>query len=383
MINEELFTKTKLSELVGWSESGGRRWIKHFKDYIPTVEHHNRIMYNNDSLKRLAVLKELSEAGLTISEIKGLIKDKGFPENKDEIKRIIKAEVERTDKYEYDKKIAKTIPTVKDILIPFLEIIRDVKPYPSNEITDKLSQHFKLNDYQQVMRYETNKDSIFLSRVRSARYSLKKEEYIEEINKLTYQITEEGLELLNNNKKGIASEVEELEKVVDPLNVVKENIEELNNQLSNTLLKNLTKVHWMRFEDIVVELLTVMGYGDGQVTKRTNDEGLDGIIKEDKLGLENIYIQAKRWKVGNSIGREVVQSFSGALDSKGARKGIFITTSHFTEGAKKYADKLEAKKIILIDGKELSKLMIAYNVGVEKKSQFIIKDIDYDYFKEE
>ena len=139
----------------------------------------------------------------------------------------------------------------------------------------------------------------------------------------------------------------------------------------------------MKFEDIVVELLTVMGYGDGEVTQRSNDEGLDGVIKEDKLGLDNIYVQAKRYAVNNSVGRDVVQSFSGALDGKGARKGVFITTSHFTENAKKYAERLESKKIILIDGIELSKLLIAHNVGVNISQTFVVKAIDYDYFKDE
>ncbi|WP_332694716.1 restriction endonuclease [Halalkalibacter lacteus] len=115
----------------------------------------------------------------------------------------------------------------------------------------------------------------------------------------------------------------------------------------------------------MVELLTVMGYGDGKVSKRTNDEGLDGVIKEDKLGLDKIYVQAKRYAANNSVGRDVVQSFSGALDGKGARKGVFITTSYFTDNARKYAERLEAKKIILIDGMELSKLMIDHNVGVD------------------
>jgi restriction system protein len=110
---------------------------------------------------------------------------------------------------------------------------------------------------------------------------------------------------------------------------------------------------------------------------------LDGVIKEDKLGLDNIYVQAKRYAINNSVGRDVVQSFSGALDGKGARKGVFITTSHFTENAKKYAERLESKKIVLIDGIELSRLMIAHNVGVNSSQTFVVKAIDYDYFKDE
>ncbi|WP_052738059.1 restriction endonuclease [Bacillus sp. SA1-12] len=131
-----------------------------------------------------------------------------------------------------------------------------------------------------------------------------------------------------------------MEKIVDPLTVVKEKLDKLKTELADTLLNQLRSIHWTKFEDIVVDLLTVMGYGDGQVTQRTNDERLDGVIKEDKLGLDNIYVQAKRYGSNKSIGREVVQSFSGALDGKGARKGVFITISYFTDGARKYAERL-------------------------------------------
>lgn len=189
--------------------------------------------------------------------------------------------------------------------------------------------------------------------------------------------------LLDDSVVEIANEVEEMEKLIDPLTVIKDNIDDLHEQLAKDLLKTLSSLDWKRFEDIVVDLLTKMGYGDGEVTQRSNDEGLDGIIKEDKLGLENIYIQAKRYGIGNSVGREAVQSFSGALDAKGARKGVFLTTSHFTDKAKAYADRLETKRIVLIDGKELANLMITYNVGVNKKVSFVIKELDFDYFKVE
>ena len=114
-----------------------------------------------------------------------------------------------------------------------------------------------------------------------------------------------------------------------------------------------------------------MGYGDGQVTEKTNDGGFDGIIKEDRLGFDNIYVQAKSWE--NTVGRPEVMSFSGALDAKGARKGIFITTSSFTKGAEEYAERLESKKIILIGGKKLAKLMIENDIGVSIKKKFVIK----------
>lgn len=368
-----------MSEIVGWSEANGRRWVKHFKEYIPEELTGTRVMYNSESLRIMKLLKRLNEAGLNTAEIKLLFSNEGIPKNKNEEKNLF----DKFNSNNSNKNVKESIPSIKDMMIPYLHMIKDGKAYPASEITEKLVNHFRLTDEQQVMKYENTSDIIFLSRVRSVRYSLKKENYIEEVNKLTYQITSEGLELLTENMNEIEEEIEELEKVIDPLTIVKEKLDELKQELAETLLKQLRNVHWIKFEDIVIELLTVMGYGDGKVTQRTNDEGLDGVIKEDKLGLDNIYVQAKRYGATNSVGRDVVQSFSGALDGKGARKGVFITTSYFTDNAKQYAERLDAKKIILIDGKQLAKLMIDHNVGVDISETFVIKSIDYDYFKDQ
>lgn len=378
-LNKLLYSKKKMSEIVGWSEANGRRWVKHFKEYIPEELTGTRVMYNSESLRIMKLLKRLNEAGLNTAEIKLLFSNEGIPKNKNEEKNLF----DKFNTNNLNKNIKESIPSIKDMMVPYLHMIKDGKAYPASEITEKLVNHFRLTDEQQVMKYENTSDIIFLSRVRSVRYSLKKENYIEEVNKLTYQITSEGLELLTENMNEIEEEIEELEKVIDPLTIVKEKLDELKQELAETLLKQLRNVHWIKFEDIVIELLTVMGYGDGKVTQRTNDEGLDGVIKEDKLGLDNIYVQAKRYGATNSVGRDVVQSFSGALDGKGARKGVFITTSYFTDNAKQYAERLDAKKIILIDGKQLAKLMIDHNVGVDISETFVIKSIDYDFFKDQ
>lgn len=383
MRRNDLLTKTKMSELVGWSESNGRRWVKNFKEFLLTETKLNKVMYNMESLRIMKFLKRLNEEGFSVMEIKTILSSEGLPTNTIEEQKIIdNYRVERVIK-DFSHGVKETIPSTKYMLIPYLEVIKDGRTYSASEVTERLVEYFKLSENQRLMKYENSSDIIFLTRLRSVRYSLKKENYIEEVNKLSYQITNEGLELLSESKGEIEDEISELERVVDPLTVVKEKLNELRNELADTLLKQLRTVHWMKFEDIVVELLTVMGYGDGEVTQRSNDEGLDGVIKEDKLGLDNIYVQAKRYAINNSVGRDVVQSFSGALDGKGARKGVFITTSHFTENAKKYAERLESKKIVLIDGIELSKLMIAHNVGVNSSQTFVVKAIDYDYFKDE
>ena len=383
MTKKKLYSKTKMSKVLGWSEGGGRRWVKEFEEYIPTVIQSNRIMYDDESVRILKFLKDLNKSGLTMVEIKNWVDKNGIPENEGESKKVIAKNESQIVSHEFDAKIASTIPTVKELLIPYLNELKEGSPYTANDLTQKIVKLYNLSDRQQVMKYKTNTDAIFLSRIRGVRYSLKKEGYINEINKLTYQITPDGLALLDENIVDIAEEVNEMEKLIDPLTAIKDNINDLHEQLAKELLKTLSNLDWKKFEDIVVDLLTKMGYGDGEVTQRSNDEGLDGIIKEDKLGLDNIYVQAKRYGIGNSVGREAVQSFSGALDAKGARKGVFITTSNFTDKAKAYADRLESKRIILIDGKELTNLMIAYNVGVNKKVSFVIKEIDFGYFEEE
>ncbi|MBR5822670.1 MAG: restriction endonuclease [Paludibacteraceae bacterium] len=136
---------------------------------------------------------------------------------------------------------------------------------------------------------------------------------------------------------------------------------------------------------MVVELLVKMGYGGSfedaaSVTQYSHDEGIDGVIKEDKLGLDTIYIQAKRWDKG-TIGSKEVQAFVGAIDMKHASKGVFITTSSFTDGAIKCAKTVKSK-IVLIDGEQLCKYMIEYNLGVSTRQTYEIKQIDRDYFEE-
>lgn len=141
------------------------------------------------------------------------------------------------------------------------------------------------------------------------------------------------------------------------------------------------------FEKLVVELLVKMGYGGsikdaGKAMGRSGDEGIDGTIKEDKLGLDIIYIQAKRWKPGNVVGRPEIQKFVGALAGQGAKKGIFITTSNFTKEATEYTPRNETK-IVLIDGHQLAQLMIDYNLGCTTQQTYEVKQIDRDYFGEE
>ncbi|MDO8355155.1 MAG: restriction endonuclease [Nitrospirota bacterium] len=160
---------------------------------------------------------------------------------------------------------------------------------------------------------------------------------------------------------------------------------QLTVQLSTELLDRIKSASPAFFEQVVVELLLSLGYGGsrldaGQVVGRSGDEGIDGVIKEDRLGLDIIYIQAKRWE--SVVGRPEIQKFAGALQGQRARKGIFITTSSFSKEAISFASSIESK-IVLIDGDHLTRLMIENNVGVTKVAGYEIKRIDSDYFGEE
>ncbi|KIL74378.1 restriction endonuclease [Bacillus badius] len=375
MINK-LMAKVELSRSVGWSESNGRRWIKTFKDYIPTVKRETKVFYTNESLSVLKKIKQLSEHGYTMGEIYAIFENQGIP-NETLVENL---SLNKTTLSQGEFGL-ESVPSQNELIIAILRVLSDAKPYTSTMLNENVSLLLNLTEEQKNLTYQKSKDSIFLTRMRAARYSLKKQDYIEEVSKLTYQITDEGVELLNDSVEEINEEIEELEKVVNPFEIILDKVMEIEEELVRDLAERLKQVHWRRLETIVVELLTAMGYGDGQVTEKTNDGGLDGIIKEDKLGLDNIYLQAKRWE--NTVGRPEVMSFSGALDAKGARKGIFITTSSFTKGAEEYVDRLESKKIILLDGQKLAKLMIENNIGVGIKKKLIIKEVDFSYFEGE
>lgn len=158
---------------------------------------------------------------------------------------------------------------------------------------------------------------------------------------------------------------------------------ELNSTLAADILDQMAQMDAFRFEHLVIDLLFAMGYGGSRreaasVTKKSNDEGIDGVINEDRLGLDVIYVQAKRWQ--SSVGRTEIQNFVGALAGKQANKGVFITTSHFSKGAVEYA-RVVSQKVILIDGHRLADLMIEHDIGVSTSQTIALKKIDSDYFE--
>ena len=193
----------------------------------------------------------------------------------------------------------------------------------------------------------------------------------------------------DRNAKKILSTESKNESFTDgtPTDLIDNAYSQINNNLAKDLLAKVLEMSPVFFEKLVVELLVKMGYGGSfedaaGVTQYSRDEGIDGFIKEDKLGLDTIYIQAKRWDKG-PVGSKEIQAFAGALDMKyHASKGVFITTSSFTEGAKKCVKDAKSTKIVLIDGEQLCKYMIEYNLGVSTRQIYEIKQVDRDYFEE-
>ncbi|HHW58075.1 MAG TPA: restriction endonuclease [Clostridia bacterium] len=298
------------------------------------------------------------------------------------------------------------IPTYEEIMLPLLKILSDDETHKYKELEEKLKNVFNLTEKEVNSRRESG-IKIFYNRIGWAATYLKKAGLIESPKRGEFKITEEGKKVLterierlddeflmryeNFRKFKKAKKLPEPPKKppignMTPFERISNAYDEIKDSLIDELLEKLKEVDFYKFEEIVLDLLIKMGYGGSKEeakerTQKTNDEGIDGIINEDKLGLDKIYIQAKKWK-DSPVGRPVVQAFAGALEGQGASKGIFITTSNFTKDAKEYVERLTSKKIILIDGHKLAEYMIDFNVGVTIQELYEIKRIDNDYFEE-
>jgi len=302
------------------------------------------------------------------------------------------------------------IPDFQTIMLPFMQHIADRQEHTTTETHDTLAKLFNLTDEEANQYLPSGNQKIFYNRVFWAKAHLKMAGLIENIKRGHFKITQVGKDALSKKPKEInlrflkqfpaylenAGRTKEEEKVIDhPIDIeVKETPEEIlaTNFLKirkNLALELLSKVKVCTpafFENLVIELLVKMGYGGtikeaGKATRLTNDGGIDGIIKEDKLGLDFIYIQAKRWDI-QSVGRPDIQSFVGALDGQRATKGVFITTSKFADTAIEYV-KTITKKVILIDGEQLTNYMIDYGLGVSTFTTYDLKKVDHDYFGDE
>jgi restriction system protein len=302
------------------------------------------------------------------------------------------------------------VPEFQAFLLPLLQLAADGNIHTLQEAYVAMAKHFHLSEEDQQTLLPSGKQVVYKNRVSWARSFLGKALLLESPKRGQFSLSERGKKLLaenpetlrvkhlmnypefkkfqtaksgKNRKTGRNENVEE--RTTTPEEIFEAAFQELQSSLADELIQQITNNSPDFFERLVVNLLVKMGYGGsikdaGQALGRSGDEGIDGIIKEDKLGLDIIYIQAKRWQ--GTVGRPEIQKFVGALHGQQAKKGVFITTSGFSKEAEQYASGIYPK-VVLVDGNRLVELMIDYDLGVSTVDTYRIKRIDTDFFIEE
>ncbi len=304
------------------------------------------------------------------------------------------------------------IPDFQTIMLPLMRHLDDGRERSNQETHLALSQHFGLTDEDQTMLLPSGRTPVFTNRVAWAKAHLKAAGLLESPRRAYYRITARGQEVLKTNPgrvdlrllrsypeyqefrsskrentaEGVAVEADSIkdQDQLTPEEHIEYGYQKVREDLAADLLQKIRSASPAFFERIVVELLVAMGYGGsrqdaGRTVGRSGDGGIDGVIKEDRLGLDVIYIQAKKWE--DTVGRPEIQKFAGALQGQRAKKGVFITTSSFSKDAEEYAARIDTR-IVLINGTSLTTLMIDHGIGVTSVASYEVKRIDSDYFEE-
>jgi restriction system protein len=299
------------------------------------------------------------------------------------------------------------IPDYQSVMLPLLKYSGDGKEHRIRAAVEQLAEEFRLNEEERKELLPSGQQAVFNNRVGWARTYLKKAGLLDSGKKGYFSITRRGLDVLREKPPSIdvnflkryeefnefRNQGKQIENIdldkrepenLDPKETLEIAYQKLHNELVSEILSIVKKCSASFFESLVVDVLTKMGYGGsradaGRAVGKSHDGGIDGIIKEDRLGLDVIYIQAKRWE--GTVTRPEIQKFAGALIGKKAKKGVFITTSGFSKEAIEYAD--FTGNIVLVDGEMLARLMIEYGVGVSKVKSYDVKKMDTDYFEEE
>lgn len=304
-----------------------------------------------------------------------------------------------------------SIPKYDEMYRAFLNCLADGQAHKSKEVKDIVASVFAVSEKEREEMLPSGKQPLFDNRIGWTRTYLKKAGLVQSPSRGVYIITPAGKQVLAENPPHIdnlylqrfesfrmfvspnSDEIAAPSHVTTvssqtPQDILDDAFKQINATLVDDILAEVMKQPPSFFEHLVVKLLTQMGYGGsienaGSVIGKTGDEGIDGIIREDKLGFSLIYIQAKRWDCDKTVGRPEIQKFVGALAGQGAAKGLFITTAKFTKEARQYAEKQHTTKVVLVDGTTLAKLMIEYNLGVSVETTYKIKRIDSDFFAED
>ena len=299
------------------------------------------------------------------------------------------------------------IPGFQSLILPLLRLAGDGQEHQAQAARDTLANEFGLTDEERSRLLPSGTQRVFVNRVAWARPYLKQAGLLDSPKRGVFVITQRGQETLAEAPQAIdikylqrfpafvefrkghrkKSEEDEKERLSEatPEEAVSAAYKTLRSELEGEILNSVKNCSPAFLEKLVVDVLVKMGYGGslqdaGRAVGRAGDEGIDGIIKEDRLGLGVIYLQAKRWD--NTVGRPEIQRFAGALQGKRAQKGVFITTSSFSAEAQEYARRIDTR-VVLIDGAELASLMIDHNVGVSTVESYEIKKMDGEYFTED
>lgn len=306
------------------------------------------------------------------------------------------------------------IPTYKDLMLPLLRMLEDGQVWSMRKLTDQLDYHFNISPEDREHRIPSGQQTTFSNRVAWAKTYLKAAGLLENPKRGQVCISEAGRALLKQNPMVIdnamleqypsfiefrdgstgepeapATSLEEgkaEEDSVTPLELLEGAYQQLRQALASDLLERLKSCSPEFFEKAVLDLLLAMGYGgvskDGSLTAAGADAGIDGVIKEDKLGLDVVCVQAKRY-TENSVGRPIVQAFVGSMDYHRAKKGVILTTSQFSSQAHDFVKHIEGKKVVLIGGQELAKYMIEHGVGIVPQKNYVLAEVSDDYFDQD
>lgn len=297
------------------------------------------------------------------------------------------------------------IPPFQEITLPLLRFAADGRVHRLSEAREHLARAFRLTPEEMDEKLPSGRQGRFANRVAWAKVYLTQAGILSSHARGEFQITDRGQEILRNppeqldvafmeqfaefqafrsrtGRSNTSGPGERTSAEATPEEELEAAFERLQAELSQELLETVRRLSPIAFEELVVDLMLAMGYGGGRteagsITPASGDEGIDGVINEDRLGLEVIYIQAKRWE--NPVGRPEIHKFVGALHGRRARKGVFITTSRFTPDAREYVEHIDPR-VILIDGERLARLMIDHSVGVSTKGTLRVQRIDSDYF---
>lgn len=308
------------------------------------------------------------------------------------------------------------IPDYETLMLPLLKVAGDGQEHQTSDVADRLARDFKLTEEERQQLLPSGRQTTFTNRVAWAKTYLVQAGLLEATKRAHFRITDRGQKVLAQPPARIDNEyLSQFAEFIQfrershlpqkpassdspeiaatsvaaqtPDELLRTTIREIEAALAKEVLNRIIQAPPAFFEGLIVKLLLAMGYGgsqhnSGRIVGQSGDGGIDGVIDQDALGLDRVYVQAKRYAVENAVSEPEIRGFSGSLGAAKANKGVFVTTSYFTQPAKSFAER-HPSRIVLIDGEQLATLMILHNVGVRIEETLYLKKVDEDFFLDE